>query len=125
MPSLEGLKRDDPIMVPRTLDQGSMEADYERRTVQKVGKVWLTDSLGYRYWIATGQSEYHNVIHRYAMPVPEWEDREELRELNDVLKRWGLWESMPGPRATHRLDRAQLTKVVELLRSFEGGNDHE
>jgi hypothetical protein len=115
--SLEGLREGDPIMVPSVFAEGMV-----RRTVAKVAKVWLTDDKGHRYRIETGRSEYHGSMGRYAVTVAEYEDREELRQLHDVLRSWGMYDPTRHPR--HVPTRAQLRLVADLLRSFERAEDH-
>jgi len=116
MSSLAGLKEGDPIMV-RNAGTGKMT----RRSVVKVGRVWLTDSQEDRYRIADGTGEHTWGHGNLARTLADFDAIEELRELNDVLRLWGLFST----RAAHQLTREQLREVVRLLRGFEEGKDHD
>lgn len=90
---------------------------YSHRTVAAVARVWLTDSIGDKFRVATGEGEQrHQVGYGYfAMTVAEWEAAEETAQLRQRLLAWG-W----APR--HRgqaLTLGQLRRAAALIAEFE------
>jgi hypothetical protein len=113
---LEGLRESDPIVVSDSQNR------ITHRTVAKVGRLWLTDDLGWKYLIATGQAEERLQYGHgtKAMTVAAWQDGEEERRLREVLRGWGFFPLATLPR--HELTREQLRLVAALLEYFEGGD---
>jgi hypothetical protein len=115
---LEGLREGDPIVV------SDSQRRITHRTVAKVGRLWLTDNMGWKYLIATGQAEerLQYGASTKAMTEATWQDGEEERLLREVLRRWGFFPLATLPQPGYQLTRGQLRLVAALLEHFEDGD---
>jgi len=84
------------------------------RKVTSVARVWLTVEHGDKFRILTGEGEERLQFGHgyYALTVPEWEVRSEIRRLTDRLAKCG-WSPRP------KLTLPQLRRAAALLSEFE------
>ena len=118
---LAGLRAGDPIVV------SDSQRRITHRKVAHVGRIWLTDDSGWKYRIEDGRSE-DRLQYGYgtkAMTAAMWHDREEERQLSEVLRRWGMHPDIGAAVRKSVLTREQLRLVAALLEHFEGGDYQE
>lgn len=108
MSSLESLKVGDPLVV---IEQQNRP---KHRVVAKIGRVWLFDNQGSCFRIADGYApEREQFGHGLrAMPLADWEARDETAQLTSRLAKAG-WVPQPP------LSLAQLRRAAALLSEFD------
>jgi hypothetical protein len=107
MSDLSKLAVGDPLVVSNRGRRGSY-----RRTVAKVGRVWLTDSAGESFRIGDGRDKGGFAM---AYPEAEWNEMQEMSRLEEKLREWGWTPRNRGVTLT--LD--QMRRAVALLDEFE------
>jgi len=105
---LSGLQAGDALVV---IDQQNRPI---HRKVASVARVWLTDSHGDKFRVATGEGEERQQFGHgyYALTVPVWEARDETERLTSRLALCG-WTPRP------KLTLPQLRRAAALLSEFE------
>jgi hypothetical protein len=107
MSDLSKLAVGDPLVVSGRNRRGGY-----RRTVAKVGRVWLTDSAGESFRIEDGRDKGGFAM---AYPEAEWDELQEISRLREKMLEWGWTPHHRG----RTLTLGQLRRAVALLGEFE------
>lgn len=111
---LTALGAGDAIVVTDSQFRGK----YHHRHVAHVGRVWLTDTGGWRFRRTDGEGEARLQVGYgvCALTVADWQVTEETERLTERLRAWG-WV----PRLSLTLD--QLRRAAALVSEFESENN--